>query len=111
MEIAMGIRRRKVQHRLEALELFEALDRSGLKLTDFCAQHGIDGRSLNCWRQNLSKQECPTAEPLRLVEVVQSSSTPTTASYRVWVGDFTIEVDDNFNERTLARLLLVAASC
>jgi hypothetical protein len=107
-------RRRKVRTESEALELLDELERSGLELPAFCASHGLDGRSLNCWRHNLGghTSACLPPPSLRLVEVVAPvADVAPSASYRLHIGAVCIEVDDHFRDATLARLLRVASTC
>jgi hypothetical protein len=101
--------RRKVRDQSDAAELLEALDASGQSLPDFCMARGLDGRSLNCWRHNLQRDEAPGSRGIRLVEL--TAARPTAAVYRVVVDRFEVEVDDHFRDDTLARLLAVVAAC
>ncbi len=107
----MAAKRRKVRDERDAWELLEDLDASGLELRRFCEQRGVDGRSLNCWRRNLDAT-VDESEParLRLVEVVERRPARR-AEYRLSVGDVVIEVDDDFQDDTLVRLLRVASAC
>ena len=102
----MANTRRKVRSRGEAETLLDELDASGLALRAFCSERGLDGRSLQCWRLNLGRKPSQgrvVASPsLRLVELALPRAQ---ASYRVLVGEHTVEVDDAFREDTLARLL------
>jgi len=103
--------RRKVRDREEAAELLDALDRSGMRRAEFCAFHGIDGRSLHCWELNLGRAAAGQARhpALRLLEVTVVPAR--TATYRVHVGDRVVEVGDDFDDATLVRLLDVLARC
>ena len=104
----MAVHRRKVRDEDDAWELLDEWEASGLELRDFCEQRGINGRSLNCWRLNLGARE---PEPtLRLVEVVTAQPAHK-AEYRVAVGDVVVQVDDDFRDDTLARLLRVVSAC
>ena len=111
LEDMVATTRRKVMSRGEALELLGELDESGQALPEFCSERGLDGRSLQCWRLNLMKKSQPTETPsprgLRLVEFALPAAQ---SSYRLLVGDITIEVDDAFREDTLSRLLDVMES-
>jgi len=108
LEDMVATTRRKVMSRAEALELLGELDASGQALPVFCSDRGLDGRSLQCWRMNLMKKspstQAPSARGLRLVELALPAAQ---GSYRVLVGDVTIELDDAFREDTLSRLLNV----
>lgn len=75
---------------------------------DFCRARGVDGRSLNCWRHNLQRGQRRASPPgLRLVELATSRPPSRPALYRVLVGEFEVEVDDDFRDDTLAPLLAV----
>jgi len=113
-----GTTRRKVRDQAEARELLFRLSDSNMDLPEFCARHGIDGRSLNCWRRNLERRENPDIAPLthpaqrlRLVEVLPATTPRPPATYRVHVGDVVVELDDGFDEGTLACLLRVVTRC
>lgn len=108
----MATTRRKVRDEDDAWSLLDAWEASRLEFSEFCARQGVDGRSLNCWRLNLGELDEDDAEPaaLRLVEVVGPQPAHK-AEYRLSVGDIVIEVDDDFRDDTLARLLRVAATC
>ena len=105
----MAMRRRKVRDEDDAHELLDEWEGSGLELRDFCQRRGIDGRSLHCWNLNLEAREAEPA-PLRLVEVMTPRPT-CKAAYRLSIGEVLIEVDDDFHDDTLARLIRVAAAC
>ncbi len=107
----MAVNRRKARDRGEACSLLDEWSTSGLELRAFCRRRGIDGRSLHCWRLNLrdSFDEASPA-PIRLVEV--RPTRPLRAShYQVTVGEVVIQVDDDFHDDTLARILRLAAAC
>lgn len=102
---------RKVQDRREATDLLSELGASGESLSSFCRRRGVDGRSLQCWRTNLSRSgPREGGQGLRLVELTLPRS-QATSRYRVHVGGATVEVEDDFQDSTLARLLAVVRSC
>jgi len=112
----MGERLRRITDESEARGLLGEFEVSGLGMPEFCAQVGVDGRSLNCWRLNLGRRaEAPStpSQSMRFLEVVIGAVAPPkpVPAYRLHVGDVVIEVDDNFREDTLGRLLRVAAAC
>lgn len=105
--------KRKVRDHRDAVQLLRAFEVSGQALAPFCLAHGIDGRSLRCWRTNLARRSAPpdSSKPraLRLLEV---TSMPRVASlYRIRVGDITVELDDNFRADTLGRILDQVRTC
>ena len=102
--------RRKVRDHHEAAELLGALEASEQSLTEFCRARGLDGRSLNCWKRNLGRETAPAQRGLRLVELAVARAHP--AVYRIVVDGIEVEVDDQFREDTLSRLLsVVLAAC
>ena len=102
---------RKVRDHEDAVELLDALERSGRSLVDFCRARGVDGRSLNCWRHNLQRGRGASSPGLCLVELATSRPPSRPPLYRVLLGEFEVEVDDDFRNDTLARLLAVVAAC
>jgi hypothetical protein len=77
-------------------------------------QHGIDARSLNGWRTALFRRERAQRQLTGrgLVEVVPRKAVKTSsARYALAVGDVRLEVESDFEESTLRRLLAVLRSC
>ena len=108
----MYVARRKVADRDDAEALLGAWQEGTLAFQEFCAERGVDGRSLRCWRLNLERSGAlRTASPVRLIEVTPRRSAPIRSTYRVIVGDVTVEVDDTFQEDTLLRLLDLVGRC
>lgn len=108
--------RRKVRDPAHARQLLAELSGTRLTLAEFARQRGIDGRSLNMHRVNLgggARQEREPA-PVRLVELIagrHGGDTERRGRYVVRCGDVAIEVDEDFEEDVLRRLIAVAASC
>lgn len=101
---------RKVMGREDALSLLAELASTGESLVQFSRRRRVDARSLRCWKLNLSRSgQRPTGAPMRLMEIALPMVVP--SRYRVLVGDVTVEVEDGFQEATLARLLAVVRSC
>jgi len=103
----MEATRRKVADHAEAEELLSQWRISGQALGEFCRALGVDGRSLSCWRLNLARRKAPDKE-LRLVELKVS---PRTARYRIDIDGILIELDDDFRDETLARILKIVSRC
>lgn len=109
----MAAARRRVVDYDDAVELLDEWEASELEFRAFCARVGVDGRSLQCWRQNLGRRQA-RAEGPRIVELVRPVTDverKPAATYRVVVGDLAIEVGEAFREDTLKRLLAVVARC
>jgi len=98
---------RRIRDAAEARSCLSAAARSGLARAEWAREHGIDGRSLQAWRLNLSR---PRPESPRFIELVPEES-PDPARYVVHIGEFSVEVDERFEPGTLRRLLGVLASC
>jgi len=100
---------RKIRDEADAVKCLDAAAESGLPQAEWARQCGIDGRSLNVWRTNLARRESGSAKPPRMVELVPAR--PRAARYVIRWGEIAIEVDDDFNNETLERLLQVVAPC
>jgi len=98
--------RRKVLDREEAEFLLAEWKDSGRELANFARARGIDGRSLHCWRINIDQRtrRTPGETPIRIVEL-QVASTNCHTRYRIELHGGIIEVDDQFNEQTLERII------
>lgn len=102
--------RRKVRDEAEAVALIEEAHRRGVKPSDVALERGISGRSVQGWRLVLSKRESRRSSAfLELVPLTVAAATA--RSYRVWVGELAVEVDDHFDEGTLHRLVSVLRGC
>ena len=116
---------RKIEDELEAWACLAVVDAAGVPAAAWARSHGIDGRSLNAWRVNLSrsspgprrtrKRRAPRAStgPIvkGLVELVAAPSTAITSRYAVRVGGIAVEFGDDFREDTLRRVIGLLHSC
>ena len=119
---------RKVTDEHEARRCLAAARRTGESVGAWARAHGIDGRSLNAWRVNLARrgagpnptrpratEQSPTAMVVRpraaLVELVSASPPGVTARCVVHVGEFRVEVGDDFAADTLRRIVEVLRAC
>lgn len=104
--------RRKIEDEREARRCLKAAKTAGLSAGEWAREHGVDGRSLNAWRINLSR---PTSEsdvqPLRLVELVPTAIERSDSRDVVRVGELAIEIDADFDDATLVRLVRALRSC
>ncbi len=102
---------RKITDARDAHACLKAVKSAGVVRAERARAHGIDGRSLHAWERNLARRSQVT-EPLpRLVELVPARDSRPAARYLVRVGEFAIEVGDDFDEATLARLVRVLGAC
>jgi hypothetical protein len=122
-------KQRKITDEREARRFLAAAHAAGGDLGQWARTNGIDGRSLNAWRMNLARrgtgsaQRRPTPSKLAaastprrsgsaLVELVPTPRPATSASrYAVRVGDARVEFDDDFDTRTLRRVLEALRAC
>ncbi len=111
---------RKIRDEKDAQSCVAAAKAAGLAQTEWARLHGIDGRSLFAWGIKLGQvKKAPHGKPKRsrrksgrLVELIPEERPPKQpARYLVRCGQFDVEVDGNFNETILARLLSVVATC
>lgn len=116
---------RKIEDELEARACLAAVDAAGVPAAAWARSHGIDGRSLNAWRVNLSRASsaarrtrkpraprAPTGPVVSgLVELVAAPSTAITSRYAVRVGGIAVEFGDDFREDTLRRVIGLLHSC
>lgn len=100
---------RKIEDEMEARSCLRAAAASGEGRAAWARRHGIDGRSLNAWRVNLERGGREQPE-LRLLELV-ASSPPGAPGCRVRCGSFVVEVDAEFDDQVLCRVLTVVAAC
>jgi hypothetical protein len=84
-------------------------------LAAWACAHGVDGRSLNCWRVNLKRRSSAGGDALapRLVEVVPAAMPVTTGRtpYVLYVRGVELEFGDDFEEQSLRRLVGLLKSC
>lgn len=79
---------------------------------EWARDNGVDGRSLNTWRINLSRSRAPEgAAKLRLVELVPATPPRADTRYVVHVDGARIELADDFREETLVRLVRALRAC
>lgn len=102
--------RRKIESEREARRCLKSASAAGLTAGAWAREHGIDRRSLNAWRINLSRSTVEH-ESLRLVELVPAAVERGESRYVVRVGELAIEVDADFDDATLVRLVRALRSC
>ena len=104
---------RKIRDEAEAIEALDSIARTGLAVSDWCRARDIDARSLAGWRGVLKKRgyEPPVeGTPPDFVELVRVP-VERVARYTIRHREFTVEVDDDFDDHTLGRLLAVVGAC
>lgn len=109
--------RRKIRDAADARACVAALKASGLTQAAWCRSAGVDGRSLRGWTLKLgrgaasARKRARPARTARLVELIPVTPTVAGGRYTVHVGLHRVEVDAQFEERTLRRLVQVLSSC
>ena len=104
---------RKVRDTKEAMALLAKWSTSGERMSEWCESRGISWYSLSAY-QGWQRARTRGAS---LVEVVTTVDEPverpdvSPARYRIVLRDCAVEIDDNFDDDTLRRLLHVVASC
>ena len=106
---------RKIFNEQDARWCLAAVKTSRADLGTWARRHGVDGRSLNLWRANLSRRGAPsvrTVKPVQLVELVPAvPRNVARAPYLLRVGGVELEVGDQFDEQSLRRLVGLLKSC
>jgi hypothetical protein len=108
---------RKVRGPGEAVELLKAWSASGEPMSTWCAARGVNWYSLSAY-MGWQVRHQPDAEGHggdQLVELVATADVETVeaspATYRIALRDVVVEVDGDFEDEPLRRLLRVVASC
>jgi hypothetical protein len=99
---------RKIEDEADARRCLAAVKASGGDGVAWANANGVDARSLNAWRVNLSRRD---AQPPKLVELVPTTPCRPLARYAIAVGDLRVEFDDGFSGDTLFRVMQVLRSC
>jgi len=108
---------RKVESESEARRCLAQVEKAGVSLKEWAQAHGLDGRSLNCWKANLTRRKRgggrveAASAPMQLVELVPTQTTAPSARYEVRVGAASVEFGDDFEPETLRRIVEVLRSC
>lgn len=99
---------RKVE-RGEARALVQAWRASGEAMSSWCTARGLNWYSLNAHVGRM-----PPEPQLELAEVVLAANEvdtePDGGRYRIHIGEIIVDVDDDFRDDTLRRLLRAVAS-
>lgn len=101
---------RKIWGERDARACVKAAKAAGLSLGAWARAHGVDGRSLHAWSVNLGLVPSSLAKP-KLIELVPTPVSHAGARYVVRVGDVALEVDDDFRDETLARIVRALRAC
>lgn len=112
---------RKIADEVEARAILTRIARSRSDVRAWARANGVDGRSLNAWRNIVArKNRKPAGRPrqrreksIQLVELVPSElvSRTTLARYSLKVGDAVVEFGDDARVDTLIRVVEALRSC
>jgi hypothetical protein len=107
---------RKIEDARDARACVKAARTAGLSLGAWARRHGVDGRSLHAWSVNLARSPSATATAIvakpRLIELLPPAGAARgPVRYVVRVGDAAVEVGDDFQDETLARVVRVLRAC
>jgi hypothetical protein len=110
---------RKVRDGEEARMLLGSWAASGQRMSDWCGERGINWYSLSAFRgwhdRHGSAEAVTTTSADGLVEVVTTEAAKpaqrASSVFRVLVGDYTVEVGNDFDDDGLRRLLRLVSSC
>jgi hypothetical protein len=93
---------RKVTDERDARACLAAAEAAGQSNSDWARECGIDGRSLNAWRINLSQRSAPkSVKAAQLVELVPVTGSKRAASRCVvHVGEISVELGDDFEDKS-----------
>ncbi len=102
--------RRKIRDAADAEGCLAAAAAAGQPPSVWARAHGVDARSLNCWRLGPPRRR--VLPEVQLVELVPTlAAVPGPTRYLVHAGAFTVEVDPSFDSQILGKLLQVVAAC
>ena len=90
-------------------EMIRQRNESGLTVTDWCKQNGINLKTYFYRLKRMRQAVCNEIEQHDIVPVVPNAGAETTVEkIELSVGDVKVSLPDNFNEDTLRRLLGVS---
>jgi len=103
---------RRIANEQDARRCLAAAKASRGGLAAWTRAHGVDGRSLNAWRVNFERRGVPRLRAVgpKLVELV-TAAPAARAPFVLHVRGVELEVDDNFDEQSLRRLVGLLKSC
>jgi len=114
---------RKVVDEAEARAILTRIARSRSDVRTWARANGLDGRSLNAWRNIVARKNRTPApakprrrrreKSIQLVELVPREVvvSPTLARYAMRIGDAVVEFGDDARADTLRRVLEALRSC
>lgn len=105
-----GSQARKIRDATDAARCLAQVENSGLSLRDWAHDHGVDARSLNMWRV-IHDRPRRAPEPLRLVELLSVAAVAAEAVYRIRFEGLVVELDGNFDEAAVTKLVRAVRAC
>jgi len=102
--------KRRIRDERDARRCLAAAEAAGLSRSEWARRNGVDGRSLYAWARNLERgDKARGTKAPGMVELVPASDAA--GRYVIRSGQLALEVDEHFDEATLARLLKVITAC
>ena len=98
---------RKVRDAREARELLAAWSKSGVAISAWCEERGINWYSLSAYKGWPGRRREVFVE----VETAEAEAPPSSSRYRVVLGARIVEVGDDFDDDVLGRLVRVIEAC
>jgi len=103
---------RRILNEQDARRCLAAAKSSRDGLAAWARAHGVDARSLNCWRVNLKgRRSVPRVLAPKMVELVPAMVTAAHAPFVLHIRGVELEIDENFDEQSLRRLVGLLKSC
>jgi hypothetical protein len=89
----------------DARVVLDALERSGLRLTEFARRHGVRPERLSRWRERLGGDATDGAGLVFLPVHVREERAAPAAALELVVGRYTVRVASEFDASALDRLI------
>lgn len=106
------MRRRKIRDEADARACLAAVRAAGGDAVAWSRAHGVDARSLNCWRVNFGRRaKAPKNDAIALVELVPVPPARTSGRYVLDLGIARLEFDDGCSADTLRRVVMTVRGC
>lgn len=104
---------RLIENEADAKRCLDQVERCGGDIGSWARAHGVDGRSLNAWKNNMARRSEPEPErgEATLVELVPAVRSSASARYVLDLGDARLEFDDTCSVETIRRVLEALRTC
>ena len=104
---------RKIINEQDANRCLQGVKSERSSLGKWAQAHGVDGRSLHAWKMALERRGKTRTSAMmpRLVEIIPATSVTKAARYRLRIHEVELEVEVDFEEASLRRLVGLLKSC